>query len=672
MKQKRNMKKPRIIMMIMLVFTVFSVFILTKDKKDAAYANEDEKEVDEIYFNSSESAVVIPELSGGEYRTDSNGEEYWYYYGFDYSPHYYDSDIYDNYFEYYINFISKNFDIDIFYKDSTVDTFVWKQGMVDTPMGKQPEWGLFNDAGERVTFDLKETNQETDHWDKDSENYAIYNIYKVIDGDNSTDRVLLGTAQMPVYITGGSNIETVSYVPDEKIKMYECTEELVDANGQKYHHYRYYSIPSGKVYVVYKGDDPNKPTEYTEFPYECSDTQEVDHWKKGKDNYIQLTVWGQTVQVPVEIIDNPVVSVECELKNDLTMKLHEDWLQKDENGKYYSMSTNAIEMMPINLKDIKATVKLRDNTELKFDSCAALPYVYYNDVQYSLSPKEIPGRWTEGETSYFYIDCMGILSDPIPFSVALNHEYSKPTWTWTGSTKATATFTCTGDICAAEGGNPQTVDATITSEVIEKATCDTAGKKIVTATVEFNGQTYTNRKTVKIAAKGHNYGAPTWKWTGTSKAVATFTCRRDESHYRKRIAEITSKITQKATLTKAGVMTYTATATLDDKTYKTTKQAAYYLFDKTKTGLQNYDGVLYYARKGVRDTEIITFAEYKGYWYYVYHGKVNTSLTGIYKGKVNGVSGSWYVKKGRVQLTYSGTVKIDGKSYKIQGGKVVK
>ncbi len=249
---------------------------------------------------------------------------------------------------------------------------------------------------------------------------------------------------------------------------------------------------------------------------------------------------------------------------------------------------------------------------------------------------------------------------------AKGHSYGEPKWTWTGTTAAVAKFTCS------ECGHVENVDASITNTTTKAATCEGTGIKTYTATVLINGKTYTSNKNKTIAAKGHSYGTPTWTWNGTSKATALFTCSRNSSHTRKRAATITNKITTKATLTKAGVRTYTATATLDDKTYTTNKQVAYYLFDKSKTGLQNYEGVLYYARNGVRDTSIITFAKYGNYWYYVYHGKVDSTRKGIFKGKVDGVSASWYVKNGRVQLTYSGTVKFDGKSYKIQNGKVVK
>ena len=67
------------------------------------------------------------------------------------------------------------------------------------------------------------------------------------------------------------------------------------------------------------------------------------------------------------------------------------------------------------------------------------------------------------------------------------HTYGTPTWTWNGTSSATATFTCTQNC-----GVSRSVNAAISS---------TPGDTTVTytATVTFNGQTYTDTKTVEKA-----------------------------------------------------------------------------------------------------------------------------------------------------------------------------
>jgi len=79
---------------------------------------------------------------------------------------------------------------------------------------------------------------------------------------------------------------------------------------------------------------------------------------------------------------------------------------------------------------------------------------------------------------------------------ATGHTYGDPVFTWNGYGSAVATFTCVDD------GDVQTVDAAITSETTA-ATCEEDGATVYTATVQFNGATYTDTQTEVIAATGH-------------------------------------------------------------------------------------------------------------------------------------------------------------------------
>ena len=146
----------------------------------------------------------------------------------------------------------------------------------------------------------------------------------------------------------------------------------------------------------------------------------------------------------------------------------------------------------------------------------------------------------------------------------LGHKYGEPTWTWNGTDSATAKFTCAND-----SKHVKTVDAKITYKTT-KATCEADGKTVYTATVTFNGKTYTDTKTVKIDKLGHKYGEPTWTWNGTDSATAKFTCANDSKHVKTVDAKITYKTT-KATCEADGKTVYTATVTFNGKTYTDTK-----------------------------------------------------------------------------------------------------
>ncbi|MBM6766369.1 hypothetical protein H5996_10790, partial [Faecalicoccus pleomorphus] len=93
------------------------------------------------------------------------------------------------------------------------------------------------------------------------------------------------------------------------------------------------------------------------------------------------------------------------------------------------------------------------------------------------------------------------------------------------------------------------------------ATCTEAGVTTYTATVEFNGKTYTDTKDVAdIPATGHSYGEPVWSWSEDGKTcTVTFTCEKDETHKETPVVTVTSAEKAPATCTEAGVTTYTAT-----------------------------------------------------------------------------------------------------------------
>ena len=149
---------------------------------------------------------------------------------------------------------------------------------------------------------------------------------------------------------------------------------------------------------------------------------------------------------------------------------------------------------------------------------------------------------------------------------ATGHAYGTPVWKWNDDFKATATFTCTNDTT-----HVKNVTAEVTSAVTTPAACETTGVRTYTAKVTFEGKEYTSSKTETIAATGHAYGAPVWKWNDDFKATATFTCTNDTTHVKNVTAEVTSAVTTPAACETTGVRTYTAKVTFEDKEYTSTK-----------------------------------------------------------------------------------------------------
>ncbi|MCR4712675.1 MAG: cell wall-binding repeat-containing protein, partial [Clostridia bacterium] len=86
------------------------------------------------------------------------------------------------------------------------------------------------------------------------------------------------------------------------------------------------------------------------------------------------------------------------------------------------------------------------------------------------------------------------------------------------------------------------------------------------------GQEYTLPSTFVNVEVAHTWQKPVWKWTGYTKAQATFTCAVDQTHQKTVSAKITEKI-KEATVEADGEHTYTATVTgPDGKVYTDRKR----------------------------------------------------------------------------------------------------
>ena len=149
---------------------------------------------------------------------------------------------------------------------------------------------------------------------------------------------------------------------------------------------------------------------------------------------------------------------------------------------------------------------------------------------------------------------------------ATGHAYGAPVWKWNDDFTASATFTCANDASHVEN-----VTATVTNAVTTEATCESTGVRTYTAKVTFEDKEYTSSKTETIAATGHAYGEPVWKWNDDFTASATFTCGNDASHVETVNATVTNEVTTEATCETDGTRTYTAKVTFDGKDYTDTK-----------------------------------------------------------------------------------------------------
>ena len=135
---------------------------------------------------------------------------------------------------------------------------------------------------------------------------------------------------------------------------------------------------------------------------------------------------------------------------------------------------------------------------------------------------------------------------------ATGHNYGTPTYTWSNNG-----LTCTAKrVCQADGKiETETVNAT--SQITKSATCENTGVKTFTAVFRnpaFSMQTITST----IPATGHNYGAPTYRWSDDGLTCTAKRVCQSDGKTETETVNATSQINQSATCGNTGVKTFTA------------------------------------------------------------------------------------------------------------------
>ncbi len=179
-------------------------------------------------------------------------------------------------------------------------------------------------------------------------------------------------------------------------------------------------------------------------------------------------------------------------------------------------------------------------------------FAYGSEGIVLITDEEVNNEHPATETKVFL---GGYPVDPIP------EDYSEPVWTWNeDNTAAYATFT-------RSDGVTKTVDATVEVEEIEPD-CEIDGLITYTATVEFNGETYTDVVEVVLEATGHDYGEPEWEWADDkASATVTFECANNAEH----VETIDAAVELELFETDNGLVNvYTATAEFNGDVYTDT------------------------------------------------------------------------------------------------------
>lgn len=132
------------------------------------------------------------------------------------------------------------------------------------------------------------------------------------------------------------------------------------------------------------------------------------------------------------------------------------------------------------------------------------------------------------------------------------HNWSDPTYTWSSDNSTCTAFRK----CTLHAGEEETEKATAV-KIVKNATCDAKGE--ITYTATFTNPAFAKQiKSEDIPAIGHKWGKPTYEWSADhSTLTGKVVCENDSNHVHTETVNSTA-VTENATCTEKGKVTYTA------------------------------------------------------------------------------------------------------------------
>ena len=147
----------------------------------------------------------------------------------------------------------------------------------------------------------------------------------------------------------------------------------------------------------------------------------------------------------------------------------------------------------------------------------------------------------------------GMGGQTLSFEVHVTNQYEPVRWNWSDDL-----MTASLELQDVNSGMTVTANAKISVSYDEEPTCSSYGYGTFTATVYYEGETYTDKKFGYIPALGHDWGKPTYTWDG-AKCTGTVKCLRDSSHTETQTVTASRNVIKAATCTSKGSAQYTAT-----------------------------------------------------------------------------------------------------------------
>ena len=290
------------------------------------------------------------------------------------------------------------------------------------------------------------------------------------------------------------------------------------------------------------------------------------------------------------------------------------------------------------LYQVKYTnLKTVSETRIDYDRYGNMICPISSSVHVRLYASDLGQRITTDmfpQTPGSVLNCYGnnenrVIDTSKPVVVITSIAVNEPIWSWNGTASATATF-------IAKNADVFTkANATISSETVSEATnCQTKEQIKYTATVTFNGQTYTDTKSVYGAVGPHSY-----TYTADGNTI-TETCDNGCGH------------------------TATATLTATDATYAGSPitTGAYVIYSDGWAGSQEHGEITYSNNLNVGDATAKVTVAAKELVTTFKINPANITETTVTFDPENGIyNGSAYTPG--VTVTFNGTTLVEDKDY---------
>ena len=342
-----------------------------------------ENPIKSISYKWSDSHVIY-ENTKGYWEQDENDEDYFYYSGYD-NPCQGDT--------FTVNYATGK---------TVVYTFDEENYCFISPSGDilNIDWSIYN-------------SQYSDHW---------------LVGENNTYTLRYNgrTCEVKVNLVE-SPVKSISYKPLKTLEIYENTGRISDDGVCYYDLYwdeifskgdkitvnykdntsKTYTCEHTRLFVAQDGEALN--TEYLSFDEE----QKVTPWTKGGNNKITVSYIGADTQIGVNIVENPVKSVNYQKKN--PVKFYEN-----DSGTYYK----EIWLSAFEKGDI-ITVNYKDGTKEVFSNKNGFGFINqkgeginerYLDYEFDFNKNP----WAVGSDNYYEVSYAGVKAK-VPVTIVKNN-----------------------------------------------------------------------------------------------------------------------------------------------------------------------------------------------------------------------------------------------------------